>query len=170
MGFAQVSTLVHWMSHSVAVHAIGPVHAPVARHPSLHLLPAHRIAFVHEPAPWQVIVHELAETQSICPVHVPSPTQSTTHGMPVGQTMGFVQVPAPVHVTVQVPAGSHVPLPGHAVAISRHAEKRAKVEQACGQYCPLADHTLHDLREVPENQACSSSPSDQLRDAAPLPD
>lgn len=65
MGLAQVSTSLHWMSQAVAVHAMSPVHAPAALHPSLHLLPAQRIELVHDPSPPHVIVHELADWQSI---------------------------------------------------------------------------------------------------------
>lgn len=39
--------------------------------------------------------------------------------MPPGQTIGLVHVPAPMQVTVQVPAGSHVPMPASA-QISGH--------------------------------------------------
>lgn len=60
MGLAQVSVSVHWISHAVAVQMIGPVQLPGPTHPTLQVSPAHRIVLVHEPAPTQLMAHELA--------------------------------------------------------------------------------------------------------------
>lgn len=102
------------MSHDDASHTIGPVHVSDAAHATLHVLPLHATRCAHEPAPRQLMLHELAALQSIVPAHEPVPTQVTTHGMPGGQTMGARHVPACVHAIVQVPLGSHVPRPASA--------------------------------------------------------
>ena len=99
------------MSHDDASHTIGPVHVSAAAHATLQSLPLHAIRCVHEPAPRQLMLHELAALQSIVPVHEPAPPQVTTHGMPGGQMMGTVHVLAAVQAIVQVPLGSHVPRP-----------------------------------------------------------
>jgi hypothetical protein len=104
---------------------MGPVHVSAATQPTLQVLPLQVIRFVHEPAPTQLMAQELAAVQSMVDAHEPAPTQVIAHGTPGGQTIGPGHVPAAVHVTVQVPAWSHVPTPasahteGHTSAASR---------------------------------------------------
>ena len=104
----------HWRLQVGASQASAPLHVSAAPHTILHLLPAHWIRCLQDPAPVQATSQALALVQSIGAVHEPPPVQTTRQGRPSGQTMKSVQLPTPTHAIVQVPEESHVPIPASA--------------------------------------------------------